>query len=865
MGLIRRLASHGTLLAVALGPAQWHGHVAAAASAAPSEPLVPAVVPSIVQAGRGQGAGAPAAGSGTACAPDAEAPRAERLAACPPLLSDPAGLAERLGRELGLASEPAGWLARGLAHDLALSDGSNTEALREIESDYVNALKLAPGATDLADQLRRFYLHRFAIQAPAVSLVEVIAGAPDPEALALRLARSDHGFGTLVDTQIFLAALASRPRSTVLWMKAARSIDAPAWRLAFLAEASRNAGASGGAATGMEETAAARVAAGRLAELFDDGLPQEMLSAFRSLPEPVRALFVRGAPPVRLPLDDTLGAAPDRAWRDLRWELAAAHLLAGDREGARRWAARAGRGESGATGAALAEAWPAAAATDEPDGSAAPEARRSEEEQDELLAARRRLIVERTLAPGPADPFPLLAAWVAEAGRRSVGWELTAARFARRESYPGIAAHLRASAAREGWVSWPPDTWEPSVAVMPRVRGEVERLRTAMAKLRSELAGEADAARAARRAALPADPAAATIARLLAAPPRTVFAELPMPPGLAAGLPAAGAPAPSPATATATEGGSGGTAAPKPLTLPAGFSAVRAERQGDRAAAIGVSQDYDPVGEVTAGAYWVALSRDGGKTWERPLYTGLRVDQPYEVVPRSALPLLAGDSLQVEVEVRELDPGAITFPPAALKPKRVAKGLYLEIPLAVLRRDSDGDGLTDLAEERLLTDPDDPDTDHDGVPDGSDLLPHVVQSADSSPRARALTALLDGIGGWAAQVAIVEGVKEWPRECYGPVSRASISSEQTLFVVGDRALFAGVRPGRRLVVLTPEEEAAAKKKFGPFYPLEIELFEVDRAGRRAVAVWSSSWTGGHVRLEEQDGTFRVVDEGGWLT
>jgi len=32
------------------------------------------------------------------------------------------------------------------------------------------------------------------------------------------------------------------------------------------------------------------------------------------------------------------------------------------------------------------------------------------------------------------------------------------------------------------------------------------------------------------------------------------------------------------------------------MTLPAGFGLVRAERQGDRAVAIGESQDYDPVG-----------------------------------------------------------------------------------------------------------------------------------------------------------------------------------------------------------------------------------------------------------------------------
>ena len=39
------------------------------------------------------------------------------------------------------------------------------------------------------------------------------------------------------------------------------------------------------------------------------------------------------------------------------------------------------------------------------------------------------------------------------------------------------------------------------------------------------------------------------------------------------------------------------------LSLPSGFAAVRAERQGEEAVAIGLAQDYDPVGEISRGAY----------------------------------------------------------------------------------------------------------------------------------------------------------------------------------------------------------------------------------------------------------------------
>ncbi|MCB1220980.1 MAG: hypothetical protein H7A35_08185 [Planctomycetales bacterium] len=45
--------------------------------------------------------------------------------------------------------------------------------------------------------------------------------------------------------------------------------------------------------------------------------------------------------------------------------------------------------------------------------------------------------------------------------------------------------------------------------------------------------------------------------------------------------------------------------------------------------------------------------------------------------------------------------------------------------LAELRSDRDGDGLTDITEQRLLTDPDNPDTDGDGTPDRLDCTPNA--------------------------------------------------------------------------------------------------------------------------------------------
>jgi len=57
----------------------------------------------------------------------------------------------------------------------------------------------------------------------------------------------------------------------------------------------------------------------------------------------------------------------------------------------------------------------------------------------------------------------------------------------------------------------------------------------------------------------------------------------------------------------------------------------------------------------------------------------------------------------------------------------------LQISLLDVNRDSDGDGWTDMEEARLETDPHDPDSDGDGVPDGADVCPlYAAPKAEAS-------------------------------------------------------------------------------------------------------------------------------------
>jgi hypothetical protein len=724
---------------------------------------------------------------------------------------------------LGLALSPAvqgtsAVAAQTLDEKSDLSGPEDEQEIRRIESQFIASLNQAPDDPHVIDEVSRLYASGpWFSRVPSPSLLDLVARSSDPARLGSRLAQ--HGFGRAT-SEILFAALAVRPEPAALWYQASQLTYDTLWKIALLEEAGRRL-ASGQGGRPVDIAVATALAGELLENELDAGLVPQALATFKSLAPEIRSRIEQGS---EGQVKAEIGGFPfEGRTRDLRRSLVAAYLLSGDRQSAARLLARI-------------EPKPAAKARQD-----------SEERAGEL----ERQVLARWLHPSPDDPFSLLTAALA-GGSVGTG-TLALARLAERERYPAIAAYGLGLLAREK----PDAPFEPARGVLPRVRAADSALRGEIEALRQSLADEASANREAARTATGPDPTAATVSRLLKAPAAVRFAEKPLPDGIA------------PVELTDDQLGARlkamAAGAPE-MTLPAHFGLVRLERQGDRAAAVGVSQDYDPVGEVSRGAYWVLLSSDGGRTWDPPLYTGLRVNQPYVVRSVSDLPLLAGDHLQVEVEIAELDPAKIHFPPIALATKRTAKGLYLDIPLDLLRKDSDGDGLTDLAEERLMTDPQSRDTDGDGLEDGVDPLPTVpLRRGAPSPATRALAAFL--AGSWnVSQAAIVEGIPDGPTLLCCAKDRARSVDEKTLFLIADRGLFSALTPPGRVLVLTPEEAEAATRKFGPFYPMELELFCFDRSGRRAYVVWSATWQGGQSLLEEKpDGTWKATPTTGWIT
>jgi hypothetical protein len=295
--------------------------------------------------------------------------------------------------------------------------------------------------------------------------------------------------------------------------------------------------------------------------------------------------------------------------------------------------------------------------------------------------------------------------------------------------------------------------------------------------------------------------------------------------------------------------------------LPRGFMPVRFEQTGNRAVMISVSQTYDPTGEASQGGYWVHLSEDGGQHWQAPLYTGLAQNFPYVVPSASRLPLLNGDRLDLEVEVQEVDTASISYPPVAMRSGRQASNLYLRLPLANLRRDSNGDGVTDIAARTLLLD-------RARAEGGTPFVVGSDNGANCSapPRAQAtLIALLDRLFSGQSG-AIVEAVS---RPAGQPIVQswrgAGAAEDRPVFLVGDPRDFRCLRPNR-LMIVYGESDIAALERFRPdFHAVSMPQIVWNRAHDRGYAVWSARWRGGSFRHRLVDGRWVIDVLSSWIT
>lgn len=236
---------------------------------------------------------------------------------------------------------------------------------------------------------------------------------------------------------------------------------------------------------------------------------------------------------------------------------------------------------------------------------------------------------------------------------------------------------------------------------------------------------------------------------------------------------------------------------------------VRYEKIGSVEAIVYKSYEYFLAHEPSI---YVAYSEDQGQSWTF-YYTGITHCQPLCFKPQSKMPLFnkQGD-LQLEAcLLRQISPLSLGHAPDY---ELVKDGLLLIIDFETLRRDSDGDGLTDIVEARYMTDPFNSDTDGDGIADGLDMNPRFAL-----PRSEKTSVFEHLIDHQLSDTILLT----MPEVCYAD------EKTKTVTVVTDNPDLQAVQPKtRRVIILSTEEFEKSGKFYQPMNELDISpMFKVD--------------------------------------
>lgn len=126
--------------------------------------------------------------------------------------------------------------------------------------------------------------------------------------------------------------------------------------------------------------------------------------------------------------------------------------------------------------------------------------------------------------------------------------------------------------------------------------------------------------------------------------------------------------------------------------------------------------------------YWIALSNDNGKNWKQ-YYSGLTVNKNYYFKSNSKIPLWKNSTtLQIEAaKVKIISERILPSKPEEYGVLRDSLAIQFDFSKIVL--DSDNDGLTNIVEERMLLNPNNPDTDDDGIIDSKDKNPRFKSNS----------------------------------------------------------------------------------------------------------------------------------------
>ncbi len=248
-------------------------------------------------------------------------------------------------------------------------------------------------------------------------------------------------------------------------------------------------------------------------------------------------------------------------------------------------------------------------------------------------------------------------------------------------------------------------------------------------------------------------------------------------------------------------------------------------------------------------SYWIAISTDAGHSWKY-YYTGLSRDNFYHIKVRSKIPFIK-DAHTVRAEM------AIVRESVKVSDMLIRDNLIAKIDLDKLTKDADGDGLTDVVERRLGTNPESADTDMDGLADAIDHNPRY------KPVQNKYTVLYRHLLEW----------KRWTDTLIIPfneeinTSVSSFDSSALYYVITDDSNVRHVSgtEGRYIVFTLADYKAYNKINLVPVREVSITpMFPVDNMPGYFKVVYSFSGPGawwGHTYLVKEEKDHWVVSIG----
>jgi hypothetical protein len=230
---------------------------------------------------------------------------------------------------------------------------------------------------------------------------------------------------------------------------------------------------------------------------------------------------------------------------------------------------------------------------------------------------------------------------------------------------------------------------------------------------------------------------------------------------------------------------------------------LKYEKNRDREAFIYLDSKFENIYFGEPGI-WLAYKENKQTEWKY-YYTGIVQNQPVNVKWYSKLPLiLENHTFQIEASLlRQTEP--FSHPGPGPDYEVIKDGLAIVFDLNMLSKDSDKDGLTDILEAKLHTNPDNIDTDNDGIPDNVDLNPRF--NLKRTEKTLVYEALLNNDISFKSFLKVPK-IIENPRK-----SLANDSTETIMIVTDDPELLAVEPKKQRVIFLTKKEYEQSKGIF----------------------------------------------------